>query len=111
MLRYLQGTKEAGLHFEPRIDYKEVIAHTDSNFSVERSQTGSVVKLGANVVTRRSMKQSTVSASSAESEVQALASIQKLLDFIRSLRESLCLPTKAVEIRCDNTEAIVLATG
>ena len=57
------------------------------------------------------MKQSTISSSSAESEVQALASTETLADFVKTLRESLCLPTKSVEIRCDNTAAIVLATG
>ena len=70
-----------------------------------------MVKLGDNVITWRSMKQPTVSASSAESEVQALAHTEKLADYIRTLRESLCLPTKSVEIRCDNIAAIVLATG
>ena len=43
--------------------------------------------------------------------MQALASTETLVDFIKTLRESLCLPTKSVEIRCDNTAAIVLATG
>ena len=57
------------------------------------------------------MKQSEVSLSSAESEVQALASIAVLADFVKTLRESLCLPTPEVELRCDNTAAIVLATG
>ena len=57
------------------------------------------------------MKQSKISSSSAESEVQALASTETLADFIKTLRESLCLPTNRVELRCDNTAAIVLATG
>ena len=34
-----------------------------------------------------------------------------LADFVSTLRESLCLTTSQVEIRCDNTAAIVLATG
>ena len=73
--------------------YSEVIAYTDANFSVKRSQTGAVVKLGVNVAAWRSMKQSEVSLSSAESEVQALASTEVLADYIKTLRESLCLPT------------------
>ena len=88
-----------------------MIAYTDANFSVKRSQTGSVVKLGANVVAWRSMKQTEVSTSSAESEVQALASTEMLADYVTTLRESLCLPTPTIELRCDNTAAIVLATG
>ena len=69
------------------------------------------MKLGTNVVTWRSMKQSVVSSSSAESEVQSLAATEKLADFVKTLRESLCIPTKAFEIRCDCTAAITLATG
>ena len=57
------------------------------------------------------MKQTEVSLSSAESEVQALASTDVLADYRNTLRESLCLPTPGVELKCDNTAAIVLATG
>ena len=34
-----------------------------------------------------------------------------LADYIKTLRESLCLPTPKVELKCDNAAAIVLATG
>ena len=80
VLRYLQGTKHVGLRFRPCNNYHEVIAYTDSNFSVKRSQTGSGVKLGTNVVAWRSMKQTEVSTSSAESEVQAVATTGRLAD-------------------------------
>ena len=96
---------------KPCTNYQEVIAYTDANFSTKRSQTGAVVKLGINVVAWRSMKQTEVSTSSAESEVQALASTEVLADYIKTLRESLCLPTPMMALRCDNTAAIVLATG
>merc|ERR1712240_828448 len=108
---YLKGTKDVGLIFKPCSNSGEVIAYTDANFSGKRSQTGAAVKLGDNLVTWRSMKQSEVSMSSAESEVQALATTEVLADYIKTLRESLCLPTPLIELRCDNTAAIVLATG
>merc|ERR1711895_181404 len=111
VLRYLQGTKHIGLCFKPCSNYHGVIAYTDANFSTKRSQTGAVIKLGNNLVAWRSMKQTEVSMSSAESEVQALASTEVLADYIKTLRESLCLPTPVVELMCDNTAAIVLATG
>jgi len=57
------------------------------------------------------MKQTEVSVSSAESEVQALASTDVLADYVKTSRESLCLPAPTIELRCDNTAAIVLATG
>ena len=38
-------------------------------------------------------------------------STEVLVDYIKTLRESLCLPTPAMELKCDSTAAIVLATG
>ena len=92
-------------------NYQDVIAYTDANFAVKRSQTGAVIKLGNNVVAWRSMKQTEVSMSSAESEVQALASTEVLAEYIKTLRESLCLPTPVMKILCDNSAANVFATG
>ena len=66
-------------------------AYTDANFSAKRSQTGAVVKLGDNLVAWRSMKQSEVSMSSAESEVQALASTEVVADYIKTKR--ILMPT------------------
>ena len=111
VLRYLLGTQDVGLQFRRCSNHQEVITYTDANFSVKRSQTGVVVKLGSNVVAWISMKQTEVSVSTAESEVQALASADLLADYVKTLRESLCLPTPTIEIRCDNTAAIVLSTG
>ena len=111
VLRYLQGTKHYALSFKSCISPGEVIAYTDANYAPTRSQTGIVIKLGTNVITWRSMKQSVTSLSSAESEVQALAMTGVLADSVSTLRESLCLTTPLVEIRCDNTAAVVLATG
>ena len=47
-----------------------------------------MIKLGVNVVAWRSMKQSEISMSSAESEVQALATTEVVADYIKTLRES-----------------------
>ena len=111
VLRYLQGTKHYALSFKKCQNHMDVIAYTDANHATKRSQSGAVIKLGENVVTWRSAKQSEVSLSSAESEVQALSMAGVLADYITTLRESLCLTTSSVEIRCDNKAAIVLATG
>ena len=111
VLRYLNGTKHFGLQFKSCKNSGEVVAYTDANFSVKRSQTGAVIKLGINVVAWRSMKQTDSAIGTAESEVQTLASTEVLAEYIRTLRESLCLPTSVSRIKCDNTGAIVLATG
>ena len=106
VLRYLSGTKNLGLQFEACKNSEEVVAYTDANFSVKRSQTGAVIKLGINVVAWRSMKQTDSAISTAESEVQALASTEVLAEYIRTLRESLCSPTSVVRKKCDNITAI-----
>ena len=72
VLGYLQGIKHYALCFKPCPNSMEVIAYTDANHATNRSQSGAVIKLGENVVTWISMKQSEVSLSSAESEVQGI---------------------------------------
>ena len=67
--------------------------------------------MGENVITWKSMKQATISGSSAESEVQALASTGTLGDYVKTLRESMCKPTPVVELICDSGAADVLARG
>ena len=67
--------------------------------------------MGDNVITWKSVKQATISGSSAESEVQALALTETLGDFVKTLRESMFIPTPVITIRCDSSAAKVLATG
>ena len=71
VMRYLQGTESFGLRLRACADHENVIAYTDANFGIGRSQSGSVIKLGVNVVTWRSSKQPTGSLNVAESQVHA----------------------------------------
>ena len=111
LLRYLQGTKSLTLRFKPCENHEDMIAFTDANFSVGRSQSGTVIKLGENTVAWRSAKQCKSVLNTAESEVYACACTANIADYIKELRESVCLPTPNVEVRCDNKACIVLATG
>ena len=111
VLRYLSGTRTVGLQFTKCKDCQDVIAYTDANFAVERSQTGAVVKFGTNIITWRSMKQTEVSHSTAESEVQAVATTEVLADYVKALRESIGLATLVIKMRCYNAAAIVLSKG
>ena len=77
----------------------------------EISQSGTVIKLGVNTVAWRSSKQPKSSLSTADSEVHACAATAIIADYVKELRESLCLPTPNLEIRCDNRAAVILATG
>ena len=111
VLRYLQGTKSLGLHFQQCNNSEDIIAYTDANFSVQRSQSGTVIKLGENIVAWRSAKQPKTVLNTAESEVHACACTSHIADYVKELRESLCLATPNIEIKCDNEAAIILATG
>ena len=111
VLRYLQGTKSLGLRFQECSNSEDVIAYTDANFGVKRSQSGTVIKLGTNTVAWRSAKQAKTVLNTAESEVHACACTSNIADYVKELRESLCLPTPNVEIKCDSEAAIILATG
>ena len=111
VLRYLQGTKSLGLKFQKCDNSSDIIAYTDANFSAMRSQSGSVIKLGTNTIAWRSAKQVKTVLSTAESEVHACAHTTVIAEYVKELRESLCLPTPVMEIRCDSKAAIVLATG
>ena len=111
VLRYLQGTKSLGLCFRACENNGDMIAYTDANFGVKRSQSGTVIKLGSNTVAWRSAKQPKSVLNTAESEVHACACTSNIAEYVKELRESLCLPTPNVEIRCDNEATIVLATG
>ena len=83
----------------------------DASFAVKRSQTGTVVKVGENTICWRSSKQPQVAKSTADSEVTAMAATAILGDYVKSLRESLVIPTTTFELECDNRAAIVLGTG
>ena len=109
VLRYLAGTAALGLRFQKCS--MDLIAYTDANFSEARSQSGTVVRLGTNTVAWRSAKQAKSVLSTAESEAYACACTTNIADYVKELRESLCLPTPMMMIKCDNKAAIVLATG
>ena len=70
-----------------------------------------MIKLGSNTVAWRSAKQPKTVLNTAESEVHACACTSNIADYVKELRESLCLPTPNVEVKCDNEAAIILATG
>ena len=111
VLRYLRGTAAVGLQFKRCDNSQDVIAYTDANFAVSRSQTGSFIKLGTNPITWRSVKQTMVSRSTTDSEIQAVATTEILADYVKALRESVCLPTPVIKMKCDNAAAIILSKG
>ena len=96
-MRYLQGTKSVGLRFRSCDNDADIIAYTDANFGVKRSQSGSVIKLG-DMSSRGDHQSNQSGVLNVESEVHACAATSNLADYIRTLRE-LCLPTPNMQLR------------
>uniref|UniRef100_A0A2N9HAK4 Reverse transcriptase Ty1/copia-type domain-containing protein n=1 Tax=Fagus sylvatica TaxID=28930 RepID=A0A2N9HAK4_FAGSY len=114
ILRYLKGTLDKGVLFQP--GPLALTAFTDADWagdaSDRRSTSGIVVFLGNNPITWLSKKQHTVSRSSTEAEYRSLATGAAELAW---LRQVLCdlrlyLPSAPL-IWCDNTSALALASN
>jgi hypothetical protein len=114
ILRYLKGTLDKGILFQP--GPLALTAFTDADWagdaSDRRSTSGIVVFLGNNPITWLSKKQHTVSRSSTEAEYCSLATGAAELAW---LRQVLCdlrlyLPSAPL-IWCDNTSALALASN
>ena len=67
--------------------------------------------LGKNLVVWISAKQPQTAKSTTDSEAIAMAATCILAEYVKVLRESVCLSLSDVRIKCDNRAAIVLATG
>jgi hypothetical protein len=114
ILRYLKGTLDRGLLFQP--SPFALTAFTDADWAGEpfdrRSTSGIIFFLGNNPITWLTKKQHTVSRSSTEAEYCSLASGAAELAWIRQVLcdLGLFLPSAPL-IWCDNTSALALASN
>jgi hypothetical protein len=114
ILRYLKGTLDKGILFQPSLLALTAFTDTDwdGDASDRRSTSGIVVFLGNNPITWLSKKQHTVSWSSTEAEYRSLATgaaeLAWLCQVLCDLR--LFLPSAPL-IWCDNTSALALASN
>jgi|UniRef100_A0A2N9GHW7 hypothetical protein len=114
ILRYLKGTLDRGILFQP--GPFALTAFTDADWAGDpcdrRSTSGIIVFLGNNPITWLAKKQHTVSRSSTEAEYCSLASGAAELSWIRQVLcdLGLFLPSAPL-IWCDNTSALALASN
>uniref|UniRef100_A0A2N9FNP9 Uncharacterized protein n=1 Tax=Fagus sylvatica TaxID=28930 RepID=A0A2N9FNP9_FAGSY len=114
ILRYLKGTLDRGILFQP--GPFALTAFTDADWAGDpcdrRSTSGIIVFLGNNPITWLAKKQHTVSRSSTEAEYRSLASGAAELSWIRQVLcdLGLFLPSAPL-IWCDNTSALALASN
>jgi hypothetical protein len=114
ILRYLKGTLDRGILFQP--GPFALTAFTDADWAGDpcdrRSTSGIIVFLGNNPITWLAKKQHTVSRSSTEAEYRSLANGAAELSWIRQVLcdLGLFLPSAPL-IWCDNTSALALASN
>ncbi|KAM2367846.1 hypothetical protein ACFXTH_045477 [Malus domestica] len=112
ILRYLSGTIDYGIHFQP--GKLSLQAYSDIDWAGDpndhRSTSGYIVYLGSSPISWASKKQHTVSRSSIEAEYKALAITAAELAWIRQLLCDLQVPLYAHPMMyCDNISAIDLS--
>lgn len=116
ILRYLQGTRDMGLHLEvcssPRL---KALCDADwgSDPTDRRSISGFCIYLGSNLVSWVSKKQSVVARSSTEAEYRALAVTVAEVMWLQSLLFELHYqPCREPPIvYCDNLSAILMSAN
>ncbi|CAN6715372.1 unnamed protein product [Malus baccata var. baccata] len=114
ILRYLKGTSNYGIHFQPGPIHLQ--SYSDADWAGDpndrRSTSGFVIFLGSNPISWASKKQHTVSRSSTEAEYRALAITAAKLAWIRQLFCDLHISIlQAPMLYCDNLSAISLSTN
>ncbi|XP_050125670.1 uncharacterized mitochondrial protein AtMg00810-like [Malus sylvestris] len=111
ILRYLQGTIEAGICYSA-IAAVSLNAFSDADLNTTRSVTGYVVFVGNNLISWQSKKPNSVSRSSIEAEYKALAHTAVDITWVRyNLKDlNVFLPHPPV-ISCDNMSGISLSAN
>ncbi|CAN0870467.1 Retrovirus-related Pol polyprotein from transposon TNT 1-94 [Linum grandiflorum] len=115
ILRYLQGTRDHGLFFPARCEFR-LTAYADADYAgcidTRRSTSGWCVAFGDSLVSWRCKKQDKVSKSSTEAEYRSMSDVcSEVVWLIRLLTDlGVSVPTP-VHLFGDNTSAIQIAAN
>lgn len=110
VLHYLKGTIGLGLFYSSTTDFT-LSAFTDADWNSckdsRRSTSGFCMFLGTSLISWKSMKQDTVSHSSAESEYQAMSFAVREVQWLVNMLRKFDVPQRGpVPFFCDSTAAI-----
>ena len=115
ILRYVKGTLDHGLRFEPTIaEGLNLYGYTDADWagdvSTRKSTSGYIFRIGGATVSWKSKRQAIVALSSTEAEYVALCSAAQEVVWLRRLLESIGFTQSAATIlNEDNQGAIALS--
>ena len=110
-LAYLQRTIGRQLIYESRNVY--LSGFVDASFAPDanRSHTGWLILLGGNVIAWRSSRQSCISLSTAEAELEAAVEGLVALQGIQALLQDIGIDTFQMQMHSDSTSALAIAHG
>ena len=110
-LAYLQRTSGRSLLFEGRPHY--LAGFVDASFAPDanRSHTGWVIQLAGNIIAWRSSRQSCISLSTAEAELEAAVEGLVALQGIQAVLQDIGVETFMMQMHSDSTSALAIAHG
>ncbi|CAM6082590.1 unnamed protein product [Calypogeia fissa] len=116
ILRYLQGTSKVGLLFDAQSNNAmSLVGYVDSDYGGDldnrKSTSRYTFTLAGGCVSWRSTKQKCISQSSTEAEYVAAAEASKEAIWLNKLVKDLGIPQERVNLHCDNTSALHIATN
>ena len=117
--RYLKGTTDLSLAFQPSSDFQPsnmITAYSDSDWGKDptdrKSFSGYVLFVGSALISWKCRKQTAVALSTAEAEYMALALIATEVIWMRNLLSEIGFTQQGPSIiHCDNRAAIHMATN
>ena len=113
IFRYLNGTKDYGLHYTKGC--RKLAGYSDSDFAgdldTRRSTTGYVFQMGQNTITWNSKRQQTVALSTTEAEYMALCHASKEAIWIQKLLLDLGIENTEIILYEDNQGCLALANN
>ncbi|OIW12049.1 hypothetical protein TanjilG_24473 [Lupinus angustifolius] len=115
ILRYLVGTQNHGIIFQPTIPASPlpITGFCDADWASDcddrKSTSGACIFLGNNLITWWSKKQTTISRSSTEAEYRSMALLAQELQWVQSLLLELNFSFSAPLVLCDNLSTVSLS--
>jgi hypothetical protein len=110
IIKYLVGTASYGLYLGGTS--RPLYAYSDADWAActatRKSVTGLVVMCGIGAIAWKSVRQATISRSTAESEYIAAGEVAKELQYVHQLAPDLGLLPGCVLVGCDNSAALSL---
>ena len=110
--KYVRKTMWLSMQFVGSRD-TVITAYSDCSFAAQgsRSRTGVVLKIGADVVSRRSVRQKLTAWSVCEGETEAAATGLQDAMKLKDIVEQLTGLAHSIEMVCDNSSAVTLITN